>query len=111
MTRRIIACLWRNGKPEEWHEFPLPGMCDKGYYRTAVSYDCFRNRENSRLYEANLKGIRDLPIRTSLNHEEEHSGWQGFRFLNKPFPETQKHADLWSFYKAIGYDYKKKKYA
>lgn len=85
-------------------------MCEPGFYRATVSYDAFRNRENRRLYEANLRGIRDLPLRTSLGHEEDNTLWQGFAYIGEPYPQTVKHVNLWAFYKAIGYDYKRKRY-
>ncbi|MHD0644780.1 hypothetical protein ACYPKM_04045 [Pseudomonas aeruginosa] len=120
----IRVVLWVDGKMVEAHEFPIPRVGEKGFYRTTVSYDAFRNRERRRLYEAHKSGswfakgklcIVDLKsdveerfnlLRESIGKFESNA--------NKKFAELElpltTHKNLWDFYSYIGYDYKSQKY-
>lgn len=98
--------LWQDGTPIELHTFNL-SYEDKGFYRAAVSIEYFSTRESKRLYEANLKGQRDLVGRRCRVR------WNDLDYMEINYTQQLpkfSHESVWDFYKAIGYDYKKQKY-
>lgn len=93
-----------NRKFVRYHFFDLPSIAENGH-RTIASYNAFfngtrhRNQTKTRLYygrhfddiEKDRFNLRDaIPSLSAI--------------------PIEKHADLWAFYKAIGYDYKKNKH-
>lgn len=118
------AIVWRNNVPTEHHIFPLPNFLDPGFSITIRSYSAFRQRENRGLYESQQKAWQTqtkwIPpaIRTSLKDKDE---WEVDRKLLvdtltahnipvEPEPNWIRHESLWDYYKAVGYDYKRRRY-
>lgn len=110
------ATLWVDGKQAERHTFELPYGC-KGWYIQGISVDAFSTRENTRLYEHNLAGCWHVPGKRCHVVFGQELEWQikererlAEKFgVNSELP-TWHHNSVWDFYKAIGYDYKRKKY-
>lgn len=104
-TTNYRCVLWVKGTPIELHTFSLH-YNDKGWYISTTSLSAFSRREGTRLYEANLKGVTHVDKRV-------HVMWGDVlwseEIVTQGLPEI-KHDSVWDFYKAIGYDYKKKKY-
>lgn len=118
------ATIWRHNVPSEFHLFPLPNFGDPNFNRTIRSYTAFRKRENYGLYNSQKKA-RDtqtkwIPaaIRTSLKDKDEwdvdhrllNQSLAKYKLKTKAEPQWIRHDSIWDFYKAVGYDYKKKRY-
>lgn len=110
MSRQYLCVIWIEGTPTEYHEFTMPEIMEKGGYRAIGSYEAFRNGQNRKLYNANLKGIHHLPRRASVDRLEDHALFATFKIMKRSFPQTIKHESLWALYTAIGWDYKRKKW-
>lgn len=118
------ATIWIDNTPTEFHLFPLPNFGDPHFYRTITCYEAFRKRENSGLYFSQKKA-RDtktkwIPpaIRASMKDKDEwdvdhrilNESLAKYKCKTKPEPIWIRHDSLWDFFKAVGYDYKKKRY-
>lgn len=68
-------------------------------YRSRVSYNAFRASAKRRHYNGDVMYFCEHATSPVLKYEIQHT----------PAP-TVKVANLWEFYKLIGYDYKTKKY-
>lgn len=118
------ATLWLNNVPAEYHIFPLPNFGDPHFHKTITSYSSFRKRENAGLFNCQVKARKTQTpcvypvIRASLKDKDD---WDiDHRLLNeslakyklkiKPEPNWIRHESLWDVYKAIGYDFKTKRY-
>lgn len=106
-----VVTKWVGNDPTEIHFVTTPSVTEPHFYRQTTSMDSFRNREAIRFNRAYMRK-KPLPVRC---HVQPRSDWnimwsRGRPFADRdPLPEFY-HADLWAFYKAIGYDYKNKKY-
>ena len=107
MSIRIRAVLYHEDAVASFHFFELPGLCEKLCYRHTTSLDAFRRANVALLNKAMLKN--KLPVRrVHVGHaaeaiiDVEASGWQG--------APVYTHADIYAFYKAIGWCYTRKKY-
>lgn len=118
------ATVWHNNVPTEFHLFPLPNFGDPHFNKTIKSYSAFRKRENTGLYlsqkkahETKSKWIPPV-LRTSLKDKDEwdvdhrllNDSLAKYNLKRKPEPKWIRHESLWDFYKAVGYDFKKKRY-
>jgi hypothetical protein len=93
--------LWVDGKPTELHSFELEyGV--KNWYITITSLSAFGSREGGRLFKRHNAGHWDVEGKRG------QVGTVGGSYANQ-VPEI-KHETLWDLYKAIGYDYKLKRY-
>lgn len=126
---RIIRVVKINKRDEcnheELHIFPLPDFNEKGWYRQGKSFDAFfhhpvenkrtgkyafRSNTNDVLYysyrpdewEFNLRSIERLK---KLTNNEPRNGYM----YDDELPQIN-HANIWEFYKHIGYDYNKRKW-
>ena len=84
-----------NNKHLGYHRFKLPEVGQPGFYRETTSYNAFVNNE---------KRHWNGRILYYAQHESDM-----FREPEPNVPMTI-HPNIWSFYKAIGFDYKKGKY-
>lgn len=78
------------------HVFLLPGIREPGRYRAVSSYNA-QSREFARRTTDREWG----DISLSLSRVEDMRGWDPASVVNN-------HADIWSAYTAVGYDFKKK---
>lgn len=108
--------LWEDGVWKELHKLSL-SYGDEGFYRACTSLSAFKRREGERLYKMHTihkkwdvvgkrchvqsEGDYEMPRRLFLEATGEE--------FNGPVP-TFEHATVWDFYKAVGYNYKRKKY-
>jgi hypothetical protein len=94
--------------PTELHWFKLPKMMEKHHYRTIGSYEAFRNREANRFVKYLENGKPKPTFRASCDS----FAITDFEFKHGLYKNLKAfyHADLWDFYKAVGYDYKKQRY-
>jgi len=120
--RELVIVFWEYGRPVSVHDVFTPGFGEPGFYRATISYDCYHNRECTRLYEANKKGRLSLPKRGSVKHkkefDEDRKSWkesyekvtgEKYEDYHDKLPRFR-HASIWDYYKAVGYDYKKQRY-
>lgn len=99
--------LWKDGEPSEVHKIELT-YSDEQWYTSSVSLSSFRRRENERLFKRYTKGFRDvIGKRCDVRTE---AGMHGYFVDFKLILPVFEHKTVWDFYKAIGYDYKRKKY-
>lgn len=83
-----------NNKHICYHEFYLPHVTEGGY-RQIVSFNAFFHGMKKRNWNKN-----------KLYHLTDEITMKFCQYKSK----TVKHKDIWAFYKAIGYNYKRKKY-
>lgn len=95
------------------HVLELPTMSDYGeFYRQTTSFTWFfhgRKRRNwSKTRHFHVSWWDEFEMQTKLNRKTmaEHC----IRGLDDTELPTTIHASLWDFYKAVGYDYKTKKW-
>lgn len=107
-------------KTIQTHIFSLPGVGEPGFYRATVSYDAFRNFENTRLYNSmqKRKCYPDFHYSLKPTYEWEADEQLLFKALasfgvdaEHGIIEKLQHDSIWDFYKAIGFDWKKRRYA
>jgi hypothetical protein len=99
-----VTDVWVNGEPVSRHFYPIPSPGEPDFYVTAISVDCFSNREARRHYAATQK--------KPFKHVEKRAHTRRLSelgLLSPKIPEFE-HASLWDMYRAIGYDYKKQRY-
>lgn len=105
-----VCLLWIDGTFKEIHNFVLPSPNEVGFYRQTTSYNAFRERSNKQhhkwYYEDQKK--YDMPKRAHLC-EVEDAKWWIEEFKENP-QSVFHHATIWDMYKAIGYDYKKRRF-
>jgi hypothetical protein len=113
--------LWEDGKPIQVHLFRTPEVSEPGFYRAVTSVGAFSTREKTKLYDRNRQGHRDVVGRRCHVRWGEEIKWadedtarlvEQYGRKMDPYIDLPifHHESLWDFYKAIGYDYKKKKY-
>lgn len=119
MTKYQVI-LWEDGVQKEVHNFELE-YSQKGWYISTISISSFREREATRLYNyTQRKHSYNLPGKrcsVKFGSEIEFDEKQSQRVFEKYGIEDElktlprfKHDSVWDFYKAIGYNYKKKRY-
>lgn len=119
---KFMILVYLDGIPNERHVVNTPSPGEGDFYRQAVSLDCFKTRENKRTYHNHMKGISKIKGKlshvnwydeyiTTVDVTREFSNKTGID-INHPFDSTLEHThdSIWKFYKAVGYDYKKKRY-
>lgn len=116
-----ITSEWLNGEPVAYHVFRIPGCGLKGGYWAIGSYNAFRRREGERHFGKNCAKTR-RPTRYSMKMAYDHlfdsrcdrrieraclaAGQKGWRH-GLPI---HRHASIWDFYEAIGFDHKRNRY-
>lgn len=107
------------------HYITMPRAMANDYYRSVLSLEGFASRERKQTFK---KGqpisphcINVRPRHFTMQRRDdwefrETSVRESFAKRGMPFTRTYgdvptfEHASIWDFYKAIGYDYKKKRY-
>lgn len=84
------------------HLLVTPTLGEPGYYRSTVSAGAFFNYSPKRMGSRYQGGSRYLSFLKSM---DQYSSYVDLSVIPTSF-----HASIWDFYKAIGYDYKKKKF-
>ncbi len=95
VTELALSKNWQDDQHVCYHKFNLPAVGEAGFYRDRMSCNAFfhsckvgRNRTKTRLFV--------------YRHENEPAF-----YFDKTLPMIE-HANIWDFYKNVGYDYKKK---
>lgn len=109
----VIVPEWLNGEPTGVvHRVHLPSVSEKGFYRQSVSYTAFNKAMCLLVY-----GKVPPPIWYSPQWEEEwECKMETERHLKEQYnmePPTRTfidHCSIWEFYKAIQWDFKKKRF-
>lgn len=102
----------QNGLLEKYriHVVTIP---EKGSYVQLTSYNAFHRHETSRILAADKKKETldfEFDRRSTLEKWEPHQMKPDGLYFDEGGLPRMEHADLWAFYEAIGWDYKKKRY-
>lgn len=94
------------GVVDSIHTFILPELCEKHCFRHTSSFDSFRSANNKILNESLAQ--KATPAKLALvrfDADCEHK-------ISVAWPTTPffEHEDIFAFYAAIGWDFKRKKY-
>lgn len=81
-----------------YHKFDLPNPGEQGFYRSTTSFNSF-------FYSSKMRNRKGKTTLFYAKDGEELMYWG----LEEGTPVIE-YANIWDFYKAIGYDYKSKKY-
>lgn len=100
MRELLVVCMTGKKGKREVLRLLVPDFKDPGFYRQTVSYSAFFNRMAKRLHES--KGKADL----FMLRQEGDPWFEEDEALAKDPPIN----GIWEFYKAIGYDHKKKRF-
>lgn len=102
-----VITLWEDGIKKEHHKLSL-SYGDKGFYRACTSLSAFSTREGTRLYKQ--RHVIGKRCHVQMEHEiMDISHLAKYGIYPEVLP-TFEHATVWDFYKAVGYNYKRKKY-
>jgi len=111
-ARKYHAILFKQGEPIEVHHMTMEPTVEQSRTRAVSSMNWFNDREAKLLYE---KGVQ--PFHTNIKMQQDwdfHVKFERRAFEPDPAPVDSlpqfTHASIWDFYKAIGYDYKAKRY-
>lgn len=114
---KLITCYEHSGKTGlvAVHHVTVPTPTEQGFYRSTVSYSYFGQRELKRRFPTDKKTGAIYTPRKINNMRWCSVDWEPDKFGTRYQYERDKvphydHDSIWDFYKAIGYDYKKKKY-
>lgn len=105
----IVEINLRNYSHERVFEVNFPGYSDNGFYRQTLSLSAFfhgtrnRNVTSTTLYFYHR--WEDFEVQCEMTSKIEGCG----NLDDRKLPRTQLNG-IWEFYKAIGYDYKTRKY-
>lgn len=116
VNRLYHAVLWKDGEPIEVHHLTMEPTVKHSRYRAVSSMNWFNEREGKILvdrmekrkpnrFHSNIKCDQDH----QLDLKWERSAYAPDPALTETLPQFT-HTSIWDFYKAIGYDYKAKKY-
>lgn len=111
----IVVTMWDGGTPYERH-FVKHKYGQPKWYVMSISLDAYRNRENRKCAKMLPNGGCQVVMyqgkRGSLQFNDEYESTKraNDKFgIHQELPEF--YHDAWfDFYKAVGYDYKRKKY-
>lgn len=108
---KCYAILHVRDVPIELHEFELANTCSSEFHRQRMSFNSFCNREKQR-WRDTLAHKSDTPADiyrclACMQDDDYESDKTAGVFDHLP---VITHSDIWSFYKAIGYDRERKIY-
>lgn len=113
VNRVYHAMLFKGDDAFEVHHFTMEADPDASRYRAVTSYNAFHEREAEKAGTGYKPGI----IRAHVMNQREwehHLRFEQRAFRPEPTPTDLlpefTHTSIWDFYKAIGYDYKAKRY-
>jgi hypothetical protein len=111
-ARKYHALLWKDGHPIEVHHMTMEPTAEQSRYRAVSSMNWFNEREvkifaerKPHRFHANIKCDSDW----EMDMRFERRAYAPDPSLSDTLPQFT-HASIWDFYKAIGYDYKAKRY-
>jgi hypothetical protein len=112
------AKLYNGNTTIAFHYFKIPYLNERGGYTQTSSYNWFNDREANRHYKLTQQkkplGRWCYIERFIEAHRFESMVKKRLKELGVSYQEDKlpffKHQSLWDFYKAVGYDYKKKKW-
>lgn len=106
-----VVVLWDTKQPLEVHKFTMDEE-GKSHYRAIMSWNYFRNRESGKASKRVPFMFRSHGM--TLESFEISASMEARIFAPDPAPILQlpqfDHSSIWDMYKAIGYDYKRKRY-
>ena len=106
---QIKAIEYINNRPVAHHHFPTAAKGDNAY-RATISYNAF-NTAQARQCKRDCMARRFWPLAPhdlrSIELMEDSMRRLGHE--PKELPQHH-HVDIWAFYKAVGYDYKNKRF-
>jgi hypothetical protein len=114
MAIKMVCALWIAGEKKEHHFFDLPQFGEPDFYRATGSYNAFHTREARSLNMWLRRKAGHPPRRGHVDDVD--SMFSHIKLMPKSVRATMTqhpefyHATIWDMYKAIGYDYQKKKY-
>lgn len=111
-NRLYHAILWKDGAPFEVHHLTMEPTAQHNRYRAVSSLNWFNEREvkivaerKPHRFHAKIKCDSDFQMDLK---------WERRAYEPDPAPVDSlpqfTHTSIWDFYKAIGYDYKAKRY-
>nr|DAY73652.1 MAG TPA: hypothetical protein [Caudoviricetes sp.] len=117
-----LAFLLKDGVVIEKHIINMPAYGEKGWYKSVLSIDAFKNREAKRYYE--MQCVKQVPITGLLCHVHRLAEWEqdneaSTQRMRKYAPDyihpynlvpVIVHDNVFDFYRHIGYDIKTKRY-
>lgn len=112
-NRLYHAILWKDGNPIEVHHLTMEPTVKQSRHRAVSSMNWFNERELKIFCDRKVKPRYHTNIKC-------HTDWEfDLRFERRAYAPDQAltdtlpqftHTSIWDFYKAIGYDYKAKRY-
>lgn len=109
MPINIYAVKWLDNVAVGVHVFSKPSVGEKGFYRDTVSYSAFSDRERNKWFDKH-SSRKKTGVSFHLYREDDYKLGRMSLFDNNKHLPHYTHVDVWAFYKAIGYDYKRQKY-
>lgn len=120
MTKELLIFLFVDGEIHSQHVVKLPAYGEKRWYTSTLSWDAFSTRENTRVHKAYVASKILPKYCTVWRADEWHRSedivreiflQHGTEWLH-PWEKSPKyeHASIFDFYKAVGYDLKKKRF-
>jgi hypothetical protein len=106
MSHLIRCVLMVDCARVSFHTFDMPELCEKFCYRHVGSYEAFKKAIRKMLHADIAKDV-DTPKFVNTGYDAET-----FAALQKMCSDlpTYHHADIYAFYKAIGWSYVRKKF-
>lgn len=112
-NRVYHAILWEKGRPIEVHHMTMEPTSEQSRYRAVSSMNWFNDRESKIFCDRKKKHVFHTHIKCNTDWETdrrfERRAYAPDKALTDTLPEFT-HTSIWDFYKAIGYDYKLKRY-
>lgn len=106
---QIRAVEYVNNRPVADHHFPIAAAGDNNY-RAIGSYNAF-DKQQTRICKRDCMERRFWPLREHELCTLERMDDALRKIGQEPVVLPQHHhKDIWAFYEAIGYDYKKKRF-
>ncbi|MNQ58253.1 hypothetical protein D3C85_724440 [compost metagenome] len=110
--RKFYCTFWKDGTPVELHVFTLEPE-GKSDYRAIGSYNAFNNNEGKRLLNDPHVMFRGHAVNERdhlLSRQIQADTCARWELTPEPELPVFTHDSIWDMYKAIGYDYKRKRY-
>lgn len=116
-ARVYHAILWKAGEPIEVHHMTMEPTVEQSRTRAVSSMNWFNDREAKVLVDAFDKKKPRAIFHANIKCQQAwdfHVKFERRAFDPDPAPVDSlpqfTHTSIWEFYKAIGYDYKAKRY-
>lgn len=100
------ATVYLNGNIAEFHLFHMPELCEKYCRRHGLSLEAFLKCQRKILNDSLAEGAPPPIKRAYVQHDADYA----LPMTKWPDVPQQTHADVYEFYKAIGWSYVRKKF-